>query len=226
MYPRNVYYENQHIKNRIKNGEDVVELAKSSPIVQSLLSLDDGSIKTIYHLGFGLGHYFKAIKDLMPEVKLYGCEFDPMFLNFGQNLFQINDLVESVNIYGSMEDWHVNMQCDVVVVEDWFFSLDRDLKKKVFDNAVKISNKYIIFEKMDEDFDFDEKDYVLHYHDNGVTVVEKKYRIYRAYTNATSGGGYLEREWTPSDYIITGIKEDETIEVTPDVTEEQNDNGK
>jgi hypothetical protein len=163
MQPRNPYYENTDVRNRKKANEDILGTTQYSEFVSFLTRQAEAiEAETMYHVGFGMGYHFPVLKKLMPNVKLYGCEFDPMFLNFGQAQFQINDYVESLHLYGSMEEWNTPSTIyDVVFVEDWFYTLDRDQKAFVFNKMCKLTKGVMIFEKFDDDFDYDKSCYTV-----------------------------------------------------------------
>lgn len=160
-YPRNPYYENTDVRNRKAANEDILGNTQYNELT-SFVSTQVAKIdaKTLYHVGFALGQYFPVFKKLWPELKLYGCEFDPMFLNFGHAHFQINDYVESLNIV-NFKEWQPSQMYDIVMVEDWFYSLDRDSKKWVFELMASLCQVVMIFEKWDDDFTWDRFQYTV-----------------------------------------------------------------
>lgn len=172
MYPRNAYYENTDIKNRENSGEDVLKTAEQSALRSTLNTVINGDTKTIYHVGFGLGAYLCVVKKLYPELKVYGCEFDPMFFNFAQVKFNINSCVESVHIWNSYDAWKISGSYDVVFVEDWVNSLDKNAKAEVFKKVVGMAKQTAVFEKLDLDFEYNKGLYSVEQQENG-TVTAK-----------------------------------------------------
>lgn len=149
---KNVYQELLNIKPKKDNPLSSDEVNFVHLVVENITSENK-----IYEIGMDFGQRLLALQK--EGATIYGgCEFDPMFIAYGQSLFGIQDHNFRLDSFYSINDFEPIEKYDVIVAYKFLNQFDDDTKNVWKNKLQTIANKVILFDDKLEILTNDEVD--------------------------------------------------------------------